>query len=80
MLKQPKIKHIKTKTIKNVLYYDTDQTWDSEYIYIPNALMQILKMPSATFKALEITIYTQDAGQGFYIKTLEMSKVKVKQI
>ncbi len=80
LLKQPKVKHIKTKTIKNVLYYDTDQTWDNEYIYIPNALMQILKMPSATFKALEITIYTQDAGQGFYIKTLEMSKVKVKQI
>ncbi len=80
LLKQPKIKHIKTKTIKNILYYDSGQSWDSEYIYIPNSLMQILKMPSATFKALEITIYTQEQGQGFYIKTLEMSKVKVKQI
>lgn len=80
LLKLPKVKHIKTKTIKNVLYYDAEQTYDSIYTYVPNALMQILKLPSATFKALEITIYTQEAGQGFYIKTLEMSKVKVKQI
>ena len=80
LLKTPKIKHLQAKTTKNVLYYDNDQTYDTEYIYVPKTLVQILRMPSATFRALEITIYTQDEGQGFYIKTLELSKIKVKQV
>ena len=68
-------------TLKGVLYYDTEQTYDHTYsIYLPNALNSIMKAPSATFKALEILFYTEEYGQEFCIKALEFSKIKVKQV
>lgn len=80
LLKVPKKKRIKTKTVKNIMRYDTTDTYDTEYIYQPNAVLQILKIPSATFRAVQITFYTETKGQAFYIKNLEMTKLKVKQI
>ena len=80
-LKAPKVKRLKGKSLKGVLYYDTEQTYDHTYsIYLPNALNSIMKAPSATFKALEILFYTEEYGQEFCIKALEFSKIKVKQV
>lgn len=39
-----------------------------------------VKLPSVTFKALEITFQTKELGEQFAIKQLEMSKIKVKQV
>lgn len=79
-LKDPKIKEIKTKSLKNVMIYDSDCVYDDVYIYQPRSITVIAKLPSATFKALEISFYTQFEQQSFCIKSLEMSKIKVKQV
>jgi hypothetical protein len=78
-LKQPKLKEIKSKQIPNVLVYDVG-TWDSEFIYEPNVLNSVIKIPSTTFKALEICFYTETPEQQFAIKSIEFSRLKVKQV
>lgn len=80
LLKAPKTKEIKGKTLKSILYYDSNFNYDKEYIYLPSSLNLITKIPSATFKALEITFYTNNAGEEFCIKAIEFSKIKVKQV
>ena len=79
-LKPPKIKEIKSKTKKGIIYYDQGYTYDSGYIYLPNVATSIIRLPSSTFKALEITFYTEKLRQEFCIKTLEISKLKIKQV
>lgn len=83
-IKKPKIKFIETK-YKNVLIWD-EGYWDKDYWLIKNTLA-VGKFPNATFKSLEIEIYTDEntedydkKGQSFAIKNIEMSKIKVKQI
>ncbi|MBR1775940.1 hypothetical protein IJ750_02560 [bacterium] len=76
--KAPKVKQIKIKTMKNALYYDVGH-WDSTYFPLKE-LNSIYKLPSATFKTLEIQLYTYASGEGFCIKNIEFSKIKVKQI
>lgn len=78
--KTPKIKQIKSKTSGLILTYDTEETYDDKYIYIPNTINAVVKLPSATFKALEITFYTESINQCFSIKNIEFSKIKVKQV
>ena len=78
--KKPKIKELYSKSFGNTLKYDSGQKWDSGKIYRPSAISGIIKMPSATFKALEITFYTTEADQEFTIKSFEFSKLKIKQI
>ena len=78
--KNPKIKQITSKTSGFVLTYDTEETYDDKWIYIPNNMNAIVKLPSAAFKALEITFYTEDENQSFSIKSIEFSKIKVKQV
>jgi saccharopine dehydrogenase-like NADP-dependent oxidoreductase len=80
ILKTPKIKEIKAKSLKNIMYYDTDHTYDSIYSYQPSTVTLIAKLPSVSAKALEITFYTDHKLQDFCIKSLEMSKIKVKQV
>lgn len=79
-LKKSKIKEIKSKTNSSVLYYDKGYNYDSGFIYPPKSLNAVVKFPSATFKALEIIIYTTNQTQSFAIKALELSKLKVKQV
>ena len=79
-LKRAKIKRVTTKTLKNVLYYDSGQNWDSGLYYLPGNCAAIAKLPSATFKTLEMRLYTDEANQGFCIKNIEFSKIKIKQI
>jgi hypothetical protein len=77
--KKAKIKHIKTRSFKNLFYWD-NSSWDTEVIYLPKETNSIKKLPLSTFKTLEITFYTEDVTQCFSIKNIELSKIKVKQI
>lgn len=77
--KKPKIKELYSKTFGNVLKYDRDK-YDSGKTYRPGAISGIVKLPSATFKALQMTFYTNAEDQEFTIKALEFSKIKVKQV
>ncbi|MCD8378547.1 MAG: hypothetical protein LUB59_07150 [Candidatus Gastranaerophilales bacterium] len=78
-IKTPKTKHIKSKTIKNLFYWDTS-CWDSSAVYRPKETNSIKKLPPSTFKTLEIRFYTGDADQDFSIKNIEFSRIKVKQL
>ncbi len=80
LLKTPKVKRIVVKSIKNVLYYDVGQCYDTKYIYIPKTINSICKMSSSTFKTIQIKFYTSEKKQGFCIKNIEFSKIKVKQV
>lgn len=79
-LKAPKTKRIKSKQIPNVARYNVGFKYNSGCIYRPNTLNAIVKMPSATFKTLEISFYTTEVTNKFAIKAIEFSKLKVKQI
>ncbi len=78
MFKAPKVKKIQIKTMKDALYYDSGH-WDMTYFPLKE-LNSIYKLPSATFKTLEIQLYTYNQGEGFCLKNMEFSKIKVKQI
>lgn len=78
-LKSPKIKEIVGKSYGGVLVWD-EGYWDSEAIYQPTNYNATIKLPSATFKALEMTLYTTNADEDFCIKSIEYSKIKVKQV
>ncbi len=77
--KKQKIKHIKTDNIKNVFYWDVS-SWDSEAVYKPKETNSIKRMPISCFQTLEIVFYTNADNQGFAIKNIEFSKIKVKQL
>lgn len=77
ILKKPKVRFIKSK-LKNYMYWDISN-WDEAYWADPNANV-IKKLPSATFKTLEIEIYSTQSNETFGIKNLEFSKIKVKQV
>lgn len=79
-LKAPKLKEIKGKTLTGILRYDSNLEYDKDYIYLPSSLNLITKIPSATFKALEITFYTTNSNEEFCIKAIEFSRIKVKQV
>lgn len=78
--KKAKVKEIKSRQLPSVMRYDSGFHYDSGYIYVPNTINAIVKIPSATFKALEITFYTSTKDQQFAIKAIEFSKIKVKQV
>ncbi len=75
--KNPKVKLIKSK-LKNFMYWDVDM-WDEKYWASKNT-NAIGKFPSATFKTLEIFIYSTNKNETFSIKNIEFSKIKVKQV
>ncbi|MCM1296182.1 MAG: hypothetical protein NC311_11630 [Muribaculaceae bacterium] len=83
-IKKPKIKFIKTR-YKNALIWD-EGCWDIDS-WLSENTSAVGKFPNATFKTLEIEIYTDETvedfdkkGQTFAIKSIEMSKIKVKQV
>ena len=75
--KKPKVKYIKSK-LKNFLIWGIGQ-WGINY-WASKATSIIGKFPNATFKILEMCIYTENATQSFSIKNIEFSKIKVKQV
>jgi len=78
-LKKQKTKHIQAKNIKDVFYWDVSD-WDSTAIFKPKESNSIKRMPVSCFQTLEIHFYTETDNQGFAIKNIEFSKIKVKQI
>ena len=78
VLKKTRNKTIKTKTIKNLLYWDVN-SYDSGCFYKPKQANSIKRLPTSSFKTLEIKFFTTDSTQGFAIKNLEISRLKVKQ-
>lgn len=81
-LKKPKLKHIKAKN-KGLYYYGDPKSIYGAAFYAPKRTGEIGKFPNATFKILEITIYTDkenEIPQNFAIKNIEFSKIKVKQV
>lgn len=74
---RPKIKLIKSR-FGRFLFWDIG-FWDINY-WASNILRFIKKLPSATFKTLQIIFYTTNQAQDFCIKSIEFSRIKVKQI
>lgn len=80
IMKRPKIKEIKSKKSSKVLLLDNELLLDNGNEFASVGFNTVVKLPSATFKALEITLYTQKQTDNFAIKSLEMSRIKVKQV
>lgn len=78
-IKTPKIKHIFSKYSKNLFYWDLSY-WDSNVTFKTKETNSIKKIPPSTFKTLEIQFFTTKLSQGFSIKNIEFSKIKVKQL
>ena len=78
--KKPKTKEIKGKSQADVLIFNSGDKWNGGKFYKQKGTTLIVKIPSATFKALEITFYTDKSSQNFCIKNMEFSKIKVKQV
>jgi hypothetical protein len=71
-----KKRHIISKTLKNILKYDSD-FWDLNY-YPYEKINVIKKLPATYFKTLQITFFTEEKGQNFCINNIEFGKIKVK--
>ena len=71
-----KIRHIFSKTLKNVLYFDNG-FWDvNQFPY--EKINFSKKLPSAYFKTIQISFYSKENGQNFCINNIEFGKIKVK--
>ena len=77
--KKSKTKEIKSKFANKVLVYDNDMKYDEGHQYKHSA-NAIVKLPSTTFKALEMNFKTEIDKPYFAIKNIEFSKLKVKQV
>jgi hypothetical protein len=75
--KKPKIKFIKSK-LKNYGYWGKS-LW-GRCFWASKHTSSIGKFPTANFKVLEMSIYSQEASHNFAIKNIEFSKIKVKQV
>ena len=77
VIKKPKIRFVKSK-LKNFMRWG-QHLWGEVYWASENTNV-IGKFPSATFKILEIEMYSTKPSENFSIKNLEFSKIKVKQV
>lgn len=71
-----KTRHITSKTLQNVLYFDKG-FWDIN-IFPHEKINIIKKLPTAFFKSLQMIFYTKEAGQNFCINNIEFGKIKTK--
>lgn len=76
-IKKPKTRLVKSK-IKNFLRWG-EGFW-GEAFWASKNTNAIGKFPSATFKVLEMKMYSTKASETFAIRNLEFSKIKVKQV
>jgi len=71
-----KVRHIISKTLKDVLYFDVGK-WDETKF--PYEKINVSKsLPSTFFKTLQMSFYAKDSGQNFCINNIEFGKIKVK--
>jgi hypothetical protein len=68
---------IKSKTMKNVLYFDSGY-WDVN-VYPLRNISAITKLPTSYFKTLQMSFYTKNSGDSFCINNIELPKIKIKQ-
>lgn len=71
-----KIRHIVSKTLNNVLYFDKGY-WDKN-VYPHEQISVIKKLPASYFKTLQMSFYTVEDGQSFCINSIEFGKIKIK--
>ncbi len=71
-----KSRHITSKTLKNALYFDKGH-WDTD-IYPYEKISVIKRLPSAYFKTLQMSFYTESEGESFCINNIELGKIKIK--
>ena len=84
ILNKVKHKEIFVKTIKNIFRWDISH-WDLGDIFKPKETNSIKRLPISCFKTLEMKFYTEPVPsgrepQGFAIKNIEFSRIKVKQL
>lgn len=72
-----KNRHITSKTLKDVLYFDKGHWDETKYAY--EKINVIKKLPSAYFKTLQMSFYIVQQGQNFCINNIEFGKIKVKK-
>ena len=70
--------HIKSKTLKNMLYFDIGY-WDQSSFPVKD-INSFKRLPAAYFKTLQITFLTKEYGDDFCIKNIEFEKVKIKTV
>lgn len=75
-LKKPKIRNIKAKSLKNVLYWDIG--YFDKHHYAPKNASSYYKLPSEIFRTLELHFYTQKDGQDFSIRNIEFTHINLK--
>lgn len=78
--KAPKTKNIKSKTQGGSYTYDSGNKYNDGILYTIKSGNLFVKLPSATFKALEIEFFTTKLKEEFSFKSIEFSKIKVKQV
>lgn len=71
-----KIRHINSKTLNNVLYFDNG-LWDESF-YPYEKINAIKKLPTAYFRTLQMGFFTQKEGENFCINNIEFGKIRVK--
>ncbi len=71
-----KVRHIISKTLKNVLKFDKS-FWDSSFFPVEK-INVIKKLPATYFKTLQMSFFTQSEEQNFCINNIEFGKIKVK--
>ena len=71
-----KVRHIISKTLKDVLYFDVGK-WDETKF--PYEKINVSKsLPSTFFKTLQMSFYAKESNQNFCINNIEFGKIKVK--
>lgn len=71
-----KIRHIVSKTLKNVLYFDKG-FWDKNNF--PHEKINVIKkLPATFFRTLQMSFFTKEIGQNFCINNIEFGKIKTK--
>lgn len=78
-LNKIKRKFIKADSLKNLFVWDVSY-WDDIFRFKPKNSNSIKRLPTEHFKTLQITFKTNDLNQGFAIKNIELSNIKVKQV
>lgn len=78
--KKVKEKYITAKYQSKVKKWNDGTIWNNGETWKVDSTNFIVKLPSATFKALEITFETRKESDEFCFRSIEFSKIKVKQI
>jgi uncharacterized protein YeeX (DUF496 family) len=77
--KKYETKHIALRPLKNYFTWDVS-LWDVDTMLRPLQADYIRRLPTAYFRNLEITFFTEQLSQGFSVKNMEITRIKGKTI